>query len=49
MKRREWARVLLQNRSPILHLLVQALVLKFRPQPREPYSLDPELPVERTA
>src|SRR6266571_2127013 len=45
MKRREWARVLLQNRSPILHLLVQALVLKFRPQPREPYSLDPQLPV----
>jgi hypothetical protein len=49
MKRREWVRVLLQNRSPILHLLVQALVLKFKPQPREPFSLDPQLPVERTA
>jgi len=49
MKRREWARVLLQNRSPILHLLAQALVLKFKPQAREPFSLDPQLPVERTA
>jgi radical SAM superfamily enzyme YgiQ (UPF0313 family) len=49
MKRREWVRVLLQNRSPILHLLVQALELKFKPQPREPMSLDPQLPVGRTA
>ena len=49
MKRREWVRVLLQNRGPILHLLVQALELKFKPQPREPMSLDPQLPVERTA
>jgi len=48
MKRREWVRVLLQNRSPILHLLVQALELKFKPPPREPFSLDPQLPVERT-
>jgi len=49
MKRREWARVLLQNRSPILHLLVQALELKFKPKPREPLSLDPQLPVKWTA
>jgi radical SAM superfamily enzyme YgiQ (UPF0313 family) len=49
MKRREWARVLLQNRGPILRLLAQALELKFKPQPREPFSLDPGLPVERTA
>jgi len=49
MKRREWVRVLLQNRGPILHLLAQALELKLKPQPREPFSLDPQLPVERTA
>jgi radical SAM superfamily enzyme YgiQ (UPF0313 family) len=49
MKRREWVRVLLQNRGPICRLLWQALALKFRPQPSEPFSLDPNLPVERTA
>ena len=49
LKRREWIQVLLQNRGPILHLLSQALVLKFKPQSREPFPLDPQLPVERTA
>jgi radical SAM superfamily enzyme YgiQ (UPF0313 family) len=49
MKRREWARVLFQNRRPILRLLAQALELKFKPPPREPFSLDPQQPVERTA
>lgn len=49
MKRREWVQVLFQNRGPILRLLSQALALKFKPQPREPCSLDPQLPVERTA
>jgi radical SAM superfamily enzyme YgiQ (UPF0313 family) len=49
MKRREWVRVLFENRGPILHLLVQALELKFKPRPREPLSLDPQLPAERTA
>jgi len=49
MTRREWAQVLFQNRGPILHLLAQAMELKFKPQPREPFSLDPQLPVERPA
>ena len=49
MKRRDWVQVLFQNRGPILRLLAQALELKFKPQPREPFSLDPELKVERTA
>jgi hypothetical protein len=49
MKRREWVQILFQNRGPILHLLAQALELKFKPQPPEPFSLDPQLPVERTA
>jgi hypothetical protein len=49
MKRREWVRVLFENRGPILHLLVQALELKFKPRPRESFSLERELPAERTA
>ena len=49
MKRREWMQVLFQNRGPILRLLAQALEFKFKPRPREPFSLDPQLPVERTA
>jgi radical SAM superfamily enzyme YgiQ (UPF0313 family) len=49
MKKREWVQVLFHNRGPILHLLSQALVLKFKPPPREPFSLDPHQQVERTA
>jgi hypothetical protein len=49
MKRREWVQVLFQNRGPILRLLSQALALKFKPQPREPLSLDPQVPLERIA
>ena len=49
MKRREWMRLLFENRGPILRLLAQALGLKFKPQPREPFSLDPQLQVERPA
>jgi hypothetical protein len=49
MKRREWVRVLFENRGPILRLLAQALELKFKPRPRESLSLDPQLPAERTA
>jgi radical SAM superfamily enzyme YgiQ (UPF0313 family) len=49
MKRREWARVLFENRGPILRLLAQALELKFKPQPHESTSLDPQLTAERSA
>jgi radical SAM superfamily enzyme YgiQ (UPF0313 family) len=47
MKRREWVQVLFQNRGPILRLLAQALELRFKPRPQEPFSLDPQLQVER--
>ena len=49
MKRREWVQVLFQNRGPILRLLAQALELKFKPKPREPFALDPQRSVEPTA
>ncbi len=49
MKRGEWVKVLFQNRGPILRILAQALALKFKPSPPEPFSLDPQLPIERTA
>jgi len=49
MKRQEWVQVLYQNRRPILRLLSQALAYKFKPKPRRPFSLDPQVSVERTA
>jgi radical SAM superfamily enzyme YgiQ (UPF0313 family) len=49
MKRRDWMQVLFQNRGPILRLLAQALELKFKPPPRQPYSLEPERSAEPTA
>jgi radical SAM superfamily enzyme YgiQ (UPF0313 family) len=49
MKRRDWMHVLFQNRGPILRLLVQALGLKFKPPPRKPLALNPQIPVERPA
>jgi hypothetical protein len=49
MERREWVRVLFENRGPILRLLAQALGLKFKPRPRESFSLDPQLQAERQA
>jgi hypothetical protein len=49
MKRCEWAQLLFQNRGPILRLLAQALEFKFKPRPRDPYTLDPQSQVQRTA
>jgi hypothetical protein len=49
MKRKDWLRVLFQNRAPIFHLLAQALELKFKPHPREPLSLEPQQSAEPTA
>ena len=49
MKRREWAQLLFQNRGPILRLLAQALEFRFKPRSRDPYTLDPQSQVERTA
>ncbi len=49
MKRRDWMRVLFQNRAPILRLLAQAMALKFMPQPRKRPLLSPQMPVETPA
>jgi radical SAM superfamily enzyme YgiQ (UPF0313 family) len=49
MKKREWARVLFENRGPILRLLAQSLELKFKRRPREASSLDAQLSAERSA
>ena len=48
MKRRDWVQVLFQNCRPILRLLVQALELKFKPRPREPFALEPQQSTEPT-
>jgi radical SAM superfamily enzyme YgiQ (UPF0313 family) len=40
MKRREWARLLFQNRASILKVISQALKMKFRSRPKEPLSSD---------
>jgi hypothetical protein len=40
MRRREWVRLLFENRGPILHLIYQALVMKFKPHPKESLSID---------
>ena len=49
MKRRDWLEVLYQNRGPILNLLVQAMGLKLRPKPRQPFALEPQESAEPTA
>jgi radical SAM superfamily enzyme YgiQ (UPF0313 family) len=49
MKKRDWLRVLFQNRGPILSLLAQAVQLKLQPQPRRSPSLEPQLQIERSA
>jgi radical SAM superfamily enzyme YgiQ (UPF0313 family) len=49
MKQKDWIEVLFQNRRPILQLLVQALQLKFRPQPHRPYTLEAQESAEPTA
>ncbi|MGD0224609.1 MAG: radical SAM protein [Terriglobia bacterium] len=49
MKRRDWTRVLFENRAPILHLLAQALELKLKPRRRERLTLAPQRSAEPTA
>ena len=48
MKKREWVRLLIQNRRPILHLIGQALEMKLKPQPSEPFSIETQQPAERS-
>jgi radical SAM superfamily enzyme YgiQ (UPF0313 family) len=50
MRRRDWARLLFENRGPILHVLAQAVETKFRPRlrststdPRQATKLTPAL------
>ena len=49
MRRREWLRVLFENRRTIFHLIAQSLKLKFRPRRRESSALDSQLSPERSA
>ena len=49
MKRRDWMEVLYRNRGPILNLLVQAVGLKLRPKPRQPFALKPQESAEPSA
>ena len=49
MKRRDWTRVLFENRAPILRLLAQALELKLKPRRGERLSLEPQRSAEPTA
>jgi hypothetical protein len=48
MKKRQWVRLLIQNRRPILHLIAQALEMKLKPQPNEPFSIETQQPAERS-
>lgn len=49
MRRREWVRVLFENRGPILHLIYHALQMKLRPQTKRPLSTAAPQPVHRAA
>ena len=49
MKRWDWMDVLYQNRGPILSLLVQAMGLKLKPRPPQPFALEPQGSAEPTA
>ena len=49
MKRREWMRLLFENRSPILHLIHQALEMRLRPGLKAPLSIDTREVVQRPA
>ena len=54
MKKRDWARVLFQNRSPILHLVFQALQMRFASRSKTSKngrqgSADPTPPLNPTA
>ena len=44
MKKREWIRLLFQNRGPILQMIAQALEMKLKPQPSEPLSIETQQP-----
>jgi len=37
MSRRDWVRILLQNRGSILRVIAQALMMKLRSRPEEPF------------
>jgi hypothetical protein len=45
MTRKEWARVLFQNRHSILRVIFEALRLRYKPRSAEPLAIDvPEVP-----
>jgi radical SAM superfamily enzyme YgiQ (UPF0313 family) len=47
MKPRQWVRLLLENRGPILHVIYQALKMRFRFRPKSS-ALDPHVPADAT-
>jgi hypothetical protein len=40
MTRKEWARVLFQNRRPILQVVFEALRYRYNPPSREPFAIE---------
>jgi hypothetical protein len=49
MKRRQWVRLLFENRGPILNLIHQALEIRFWPQADEPLSIETQETVQGPA
>ena len=47
MKRRDWVRLLFQNRGPIFQVISQALEMRFKSRPKGPLSVEAKHPVER--
>lgn len=48
MRPRHWVRLLVENRGPILHLIYQALKMRFRFRPKSS-ALDPHVPADATS
>jgi hypothetical protein len=49
MRWQEWVRLLCENRTPILHLVHQALEMKFRPRPKDSLPIDTRPAIEGEA
>jgi radical SAM superfamily enzyme YgiQ (UPF0313 family) len=49
ISRKDWVRILFQNRRSILRLIAQALMIKLRPQPKKPFTGHVTAPPARKA
>jgi hypothetical protein len=49
MKKREWIRLLFQNRGLILQMIAQALEMKLKRQPSESLSIETHQPASDSA